>query len=71
MLMRRAGISGLPGSRRRRHLPSVPTAADLVDRQFYADGPNRIWVMDFERHEALSDRGEVRDLFLRAVAAAC
>jgi putative transposase len=27
--------------------------ADLVNRQFTADCPNRLWVADLERHEAL------------------
>jgi hypothetical protein len=33
MLMRRAGLHGLPGSRRSRRRHDTPTAADLVDRQ--------------------------------------
>ena len=28
--------------------------ADLVKRQFNAVAPNRLWVADLERHEALS-----------------
>ena len=31
--------------------------------------PNRLWVADFERHEALLHREEVRDLLLQPVAA--
>ncbi len=30
--------------------------ADLVDRDFEADRPNRLWLADLERHEAFSDR---------------
>ena len=29
--------------------------ADLVDRQFRAPAPNRLWVADLERHEALTN----------------
>jgi len=43
--------------------------SDLVERQFVADGPNRLWVADLERHEALSNREEVQDLLLQPVAA--
>jgi len=58
MLMQRAGLAGLPGSRRP-HKRVVPeyTAADLVDRRFARTGPDQLWVTDTERHEALSDRG--------------
>ena len=43
--------------------------SDLVERQFVADRPNRLWVADLERHEALSNREEVQDLLLQPVAA--
>jgi transposase InsO family protein len=43
---------------------------DLLDRRFHASAPNRLWVADFVRHEALFDRVEVRDHYLPAVAAA-
>ena len=43
--------------------------ADLVHRRFQPAAPNRLWVADFERHEALWIRVEVRDLHRRAVAA--
>jgi putative transposase len=43
---------------------------DLVDRRFYAAAPNRLWVADFVRREALFDRVEVRDHHVPAVAAA-
>jgi hypothetical protein len=36
LLMRRAGIKGLPGSRRPRPKHQTPTWADLVRRQFAA-----------------------------------
>jgi len=34
-------------------------AGDLLDRDFTAPAPNLVWVTDFERHEALSNRVEV------------
>jgi putative transposase len=50
--------------------PAADRPADLVDRQFWASRPNRLWVADFERHEALSNRVEVGDLRRWAVAVA-
>ena len=49
--------------------PGCRVADDLVDRQFAADAPNRLWVTDIERHEALCDRVEVRGLRRWPVAA--
>jgi transposase InsO family protein len=69
MLMRRAGIAGRTGSPKRRGLPSVPTADDLVDRIFVREQPNQLWVTDIERHEALSNRAVVKGHRLRLVAA--
>ena len=43
--------------------------ADLVDRDFEAEGPNRLWVADIERHEAFSDRAVVKGHRLVLVAA--
>jgi putative transposase len=72
-LMRQAGIQGL--YRRRRHGctirdPDAQASADLVNRDFTADAPNRLWITDIERHEALLNRVEVGDLHRRVVAAA-
>jgi putative transposase len=50
LLMRRAGISGLPLRRRARRVPSQKTVTDLVKRQFTADGPNQLWVTDITGH---------------------
>ena len=41
--MHRAGLKGLPGNRRRRPKPEMPTAADLVNRQFTRPAPDRLW----------------------------
>jgi len=43
---------GLRGATLRRYVvttqpdPAAPVPIDLVDRKFYADGPNRLWVAD-------------------------
>jgi transposase-like protein len=39
-LMQRAGLMGLPGSRRRKPLHDTPFAGDLVDRKFGRQTPN-------------------------------
>lgn len=71
-LMRVAGIQGI--SRRPRHgctrrrAGAVPSD-DLVHRQFRPDGPDRLWVSDFERHEALPNRAVVKGHGHRLVAA--
>ena len=49
-LMRRAGLEGVRRARKRR--TTIPGGqaqrpADLVDRDFTADEPNRLWVSDF------------------------
>jgi transposase InsO family protein len=50
MLMRRAGIRGLPGSRRPRPKHQTPTAADLVNRDFTRPAPDQLWVTDITEH---------------------
>lgn len=55
------------GSQRR---PGPAVHDDLVSREFTAAAPNLLWFTDIERHEALLNRVEVRDLHRRAVAAA-
>ena len=50
LLMRRAGLSGLPLRRRAKRVPAQKTVTDLVKRQFTADGPNRLWVTDITEH---------------------
>ena len=44
--MRRAGIAGVSGRPRFRRIPNVATAADLVERRFWRDEPDRPWVTD-------------------------
>lgn len=66
-LMRQAGIQGAKRRgkawRTTKPDPLAHRRPDLVERDFSAEGPNQLWVGDFERHEALRDRAEVR--FLR------
>lgn len=50
MLMRRAGLKGLPGSRRLRPKHQTPTAVDLVDRQFTRPAQDQLWVTDITEH---------------------
>ena len=52
MLMRRAGLQGLSGSRgpRRRRIRPVDTPADLVDRNFARYQPDQQWVTDVAEH---------------------
>jgi putative transposase len=70
-IMRAQGLHGLPGARKTfRSKANMATAADLVQRQFDRPAPDQLWVTDIERHEAPSDREEVKDLVRRVVAAA-
>ena len=67
-LMRAAGLAGQVKRRRGKttiRVPGVRTAPDLVERDF---NPTtiKLWGADIERHEALRDRAEVRDLRRRA-----
>jgi putative transposase len=62
-LMRQHGLQGVVrGKRRRTTIPDhgAERPVDLVDRDFTATAPNRLWVADFERHEALFDRAVVK-----------
>ena len=71
-LMRQTGLAGwVRGRRRRTTIPAEPAArpADLVDRCFAAPEPNRLWVADIERHEALLDRAVMKGHRLQPVAA--
>ncbi len=71
-LMRELGIRGASRSRRRFTTiadRSHVRAPDLVQRDFTAAGPNRLWVSDFERHEALLNRAVVKGHRCRLVAA--
>ena len=61
-LMRQEGLKGVVrGEKKRTTIPddSAARPADLVDRIFEADRPNRLWLSDIERHEAFSNRAVV------------
>jgi putative transposase len=72
-LMRQAGIRGLYWRRRRGCTvrdPHAEPAADLVNRQFVATGPNQLWVTDITEHP--TDEGKlycaaVMDVFARRI----
>jgi putative transposase len=49
--------------------PQALRRPDLVRRDFTAWQPNRLWVADLERHEALSNRAVVKGHRLQPVAA--
>ena len=61
-LIRQEGLKGVVrGEKRRTTIPDEDAArpADLVDRSFEADGLDRLWVADGERHQAFSNRAVV------------
>ena len=71
-LMRQASIQGVHRRRKvttTRQNPAQAAAPDLVCREFTADGPDRTWVSDIERHEAFSNRAVVGGHRLVLVAA--
>ncbi len=70
MLMARATIKGLPGTRRPRPRHETPTATDLVERMFTRDAPNRLWVTDITEHRTYEGKvycAVVLDTFSRRV----
>ena len=70
VLMARAAIKGLPGTRRPRPRHETPTAADLVERMFTRTQPNRLWVTDITEHHTYEGKvycAVVLDTFSRRV----
>ena len=70
--MRLEGLKGVVrGEKKRTTIPDEDAArpADLVDRSFEADRPDRLWLADLERHEAFSNRAVVKGHRLVSVAA--
>jgi hypothetical protein len=63
-LMRSAGLAGrCPKRFRRTTIPGIVPAAeppDLVRRDFHPRAPDRLWVSDIERHEALFNRAVMK-----------
>ncbi len=71
-LMRLAGLQGVRRGKQFVTTKSDPSAVrppDLVERTFTAERPNRLWVADIERHEALLNRAVVKGHRPRLVAA--
>jgi putative transposase len=72
-LMAERGLTGATRGKARQTTIADPAAArpaDLVQRQFGPPAPNRLWVADIVRREALFDRAEVRDHRFSVVAVA-
>ena len=70
LLMRTAGVKGLPGNKRARSKHQTPTASDLVDRKFTRDEPNKLWVTDITEHPTREGKiycAVVLDTFSRRV----
>lgn len=70
MLMRRAGLQGLPNKRRYRSKLQVATATDLVERAFYRSEPDQLWVTDITEHRTREGKvycSVVLDTFSRRV----
>jgi putative transposase len=45
------GLSGLPKHRKAKKTPNHPaTSVDLVNRDFFRDGPNQLWMTDITEH---------------------
>ena len=71
-LMHAMGLRGATRAKKRfttRPDATHVRAPDLVKRVFVADRPDRLWVADFERHEALSNLAVVKGHRHRSVAA--
>lgn len=51
-LMRNEGLAGVHRRRWRRHQPAPAVHDDLVNRQFVANGPDRLWVTDITQHRS-------------------
>ena len=51
-LMRADGLQGVCHPRKGGHLPLPATHDDLVQRQFHAEGPDRLWFTDITQHRA-------------------
>jgi transposase InsO family protein len=71
LLMRRAGLSGLPLRRKARKVPQAVTVTDLVRRDFVRNAPNQLWVTDITEHPTREGKlycCVVIDTFSRGVA---
>ena len=69
-IMKELGIQGLPTRKPfRRPQINLARSVDLVRRDFHRDTPDRLWMTDIERHEALSDRAVMKGHRCQFVAA--
>ncbi len=62
-LMGELGIAGVVRGTKKRTTVADDTSehpGDLVKRNFVASGPDRVWVADIERHEALTNRAVMK-----------
>ena len=72
-LMRQAGIQGLYRRRRRGCTvrdPDAQPSADLVNRQFTVDEPNRLWITDITEHPTVAGKvycAAVMDAYSRLI----
>ncbi|ROZ42896.1 IS3 family transposase [Rhodococcus sp. WS3] len=69
-LMSRAGIKGVPGTRRSKPRYQTPTAGDMVNRMFTREQPHRLWVTDITEHRTREGKvfcAVVLDAFSRRV----
>lgn len=66
-LCRKAGIKSVIAGRKRKSVPAgEPVSDDLVERQFEADGPNKLWLTDITEHHTKEGRlylCAVKDVF--------
>jgi len=70
LLMRRAGLQGLPNKRRHRSKVQMATATDLVERAFARLEPDQLWVTDITEHRTREGKlycSVVLDVFSRRV----
>jgi len=56
LLMRRAGLAGLPARRRHRKPSGAPVVADLVERSFAVTEPDALWITDITEHPTREGR---------------
>jgi putative transposase len=68
LLMRRAGLAGVPGRPKWRHAKPDQVAADLVDRQFARTEPNQLWLTAITEHPLWKARSIARSCWIPAPA---
>jgi putative transposase len=70
-IMRELCIHGLPGPKKhKKNLVNAATEEDLVQRNFHADRPDKLWLTDITEHKTLEGKVyccAVLDLFSRKI----